>query len=94
MRVHLGNAELVQELILYFEEQPDCVVRRIGETEVEVSLLGSYRRDWHEHALQRRLSAFWAQSNGSSHHPGPPPSNGNGRHTNGNGNGNGAGGHG
>ena len=93
MRVHLGNAELVQELILYFEDQPDCIVRRVGETEVEVSLLGSYGRDGHELALERRLSAFWAQANGSSFRLDPPASNGNGnghRKGHGNGNGNGA----
>ena len=88
MRVHLGNAELVHELVRYFEGQPDCVVRRVGETEVEVSLLGSYRRAWHDVAVQQRLSAFLGEGNGNSHRVGPPRLNGNGNgngHANGNG---------
>jgi hypothetical protein len=68
----------VQELILYFEEQPDCVVRRIGETEVEVSLLGSYRLDRHDAEVERRLAAFRAESNGHLHPAGSLAGEGNG----------------
>ena len=88
MRVHLGNAELVQELIQYFEDQPDCVVHRIGETEVEVSLLGSYGRGPHDLAVEERVSAFWTHANGNGHRL-PPSGNGHGN-GNRNGNGNGA----
>ena len=89
MRVHLGNAELVHELVHYFEGQPDCVVRRVGETEVEVSLLGSYGRNWHDVEVEQRLTAFLGEGNGSSYRLYRPRINGNG-HANGNGNGNGS----
>ena len=55
MRIHVGNAELVPELIGYFEQQSDCVVVQVGETEIEVSLLGSYRHDKHDAAVERLL---------------------------------------
>ena len=59
MRVHVGNADLVQDLIRYFEQQPDCLVQQVGRTELEVSLLGSYRSDRHEAAVERLLADFW-----------------------------------
>jgi hypothetical protein len=80
VRVHLGNVELLEKLVRYFGEQPDCVVRRVGEREIEVSLLGSYGGASHEQAVERLLTAFWTQGNGGSH----GPSNGNG-HRNGHG---------
>ena len=61
MRIHVGNAELVPELIRYFERQSDCVVLQVGETEIEVSLLGSYRSERHEQAIERLLADFWLQ---------------------------------
>ena len=66
MRVHVGNANLVPELIRYFEQQSDCVVLQVGETELEVSLLGSYRVDRHDRAVQRLLLEFWRQNGDSS----------------------------
>ena len=64
MRIHVGNAELVPELIGYFEQQSDCVVVQVGETEIEVSLLGSYRHDKHEAAVERLLAKFWLSDGG------------------------------
>jgi hypothetical protein len=88
MRIHVGRAALVPELLRYFEEQADCVVIQVGENEIEVSLLGSYRVDRHDLAVERLLARFWTG-------PGkqrlePPATNGNGNgHGNGNGNGKG-----
>lgn len=62
VRIHVGHAELVPEMIRYFERQPDCVVLQVGATEIEVSLLGSYRSDRHEQAVERLLAEFWLQS--------------------------------
>ena len=65
MRIHVGNAELVPELVRYFERQTDCVVLQVGRTELEVSLLGSYRSDRHEQAVEQLLANFWLQGGGA-----------------------------
>jgi hypothetical protein len=78
VRIHLGKAELVPELVRYFDEQADCIALQVGETEVEVSLLGSYREDRHDAAVDRLMAAFWAQSNGKQGRREPYSGNGNG----------------
>lgn len=70
MRVHVGNADLVPELIRYFERQSDCVVLQVGDTELEVALLGSYRYDRHDAAVEHLLAKFWVR------HPELRPTNG------------------
>jgi hypothetical protein len=77
VRIHVGKAELVPELVRYFEEQTDCIVLQVGETEVEVALLGSYREDRHDAAVDRLMAAFWARSNGNRREP--HSRNGNGK---------------
>ncbi len=42
MRLRLGNPELVPELVEFLESRADMVTARVGEDEIEVSLLGSY----------------------------------------------------
>jgi hypothetical protein len=64
VRIHVGNADLVPDLIRYFEAQSDCVVLQVGETEIEVALLGSYRLDRHDQAVERMLADFWLQTGG------------------------------
>jgi hypothetical protein len=59
VRIHVGNADLVPQLIAYFERQADCVVHRVGATQIEVALLGSYRHDQHDTAVERLLAGFW-----------------------------------
>jgi hypothetical protein len=78
VRIHLGKPELVPELVRYFDEQTDCIALQVGETEVEVSLLGSYREDRHDAAVDRLMAAFWAQSNGGQRRE-PFSANGNGK---------------
>jgi hypothetical protein len=79
VRIHLGKAELVPELVRYFDEQTDCIALQVGETEVEVSLLGSYREERHDAAVDRLVAAFWAQANGGHSRPEPYSTNGNGK---------------
>jgi hypothetical protein len=78
VRIHVGNPDVVPELIRYFEDQSDCIVVQVGLTEIEVSLLGSWRIDRHDAAVERRLAAFWTQSNGKRRPVVAGPVNGNG----------------
>jgi hypothetical protein len=64
VRIHVGKAGLVPDLIRYFEQQSDCVVLQVGVTELEVSLLGSYRHERHDLAVKRLLADYWRQSDG------------------------------
>jgi len=65
VRIYAGHAELVQDLIRFFEGHSDCVVLQVGEHELEVSLIGSYRHDRHDAAVQRLLADFWLDGGGS-----------------------------
>jgi hypothetical protein len=42
MRLRLSNPELLPELAEFLESRADMVRARMGEDEIEVSLLGSY----------------------------------------------------
>lgn len=75
MRIHVGEPELVSDLLEYFEEQADCVVAQVGETEIEVSLLGSFGVETHDGEVKRLAAEFWRQA-GSRRRLGTPPSNG------------------
>jgi len=75
VRIHVGKSDLVPRLMQYFEQQSDCVVQRVSETEIEVSLLGSYRNERHERAVERLLAGFWLQDGGPMK---PSPANGQG----------------
>jgi hypothetical protein len=59
VRIHVGKSDLVPQLMQYFEQQSDCVVQRVGATEIDVALLGSYRNDRHDRAVERLLADFW-----------------------------------
>jgi hypothetical protein len=61
LRVHVGDSELVPELLEYFEGQADCIAVQVGETEIDVSLLGSYRTDTHDAAVDRLVTDFEAR---------------------------------
>jgi hypothetical protein len=58
LRVHVGDPRLVGELLDYFEEQADCVAIQVGEAEIEVALLGSFRSETHAEAVDRIVSDF------------------------------------
>jgi hypothetical protein len=78
VRIHVGNPEVMAELMRYFDEQADCVVLQVGANELEVSLLGSYRGDRHDAAVERKLAVFWSESNGRREPVGARRVNGNG----------------
>ena len=80
MRVHVGDSELVQLLLDYFEEQADCIAVQVGETELEVSLLGSYGSAAHDAAVEQLMSEVRLRGAVERRHPGPRASNGNGPH--------------
>jgi hypothetical protein len=45
MRLRLSDPHLVPELLQFLELRLEMVVERIGENEVELSLIGSYNRE-------------------------------------------------
>jgi hypothetical protein len=61
LRVHVGDSELVLPLLEYFEQQADCIAVQISETEIEVSLLGSFRTEAHDAAVEELVTAFRLQ---------------------------------
>jgi hypothetical protein len=58
LRVHVGDPELVPIVLDYFEHESDCVAIRVSETEIEVSLLGSYGSVAHNETVDRLLAEF------------------------------------
>ena len=58
MRVHVGDSELVAVLLDYFEQESDCVALQVGETEIEVSLLGSYGSKFHDEKVAELTAEF------------------------------------
>ena len=62
MRVHIGDPELVPQVLSYFEQQADCVALQVGEAEIEVSLLGSFRNETHDAQVESLLREFWRGS--------------------------------
>ena len=58
LRVHVGDSELVKVLLEYFEQQADCVAIRISDSEIEVSLIGSFRTDTHDAAIRDLVTGF------------------------------------
>jgi hypothetical protein len=58
VRIHVGNSELVKALLEYFQEQADCIALQVTETEIEVSLLGSFRNDVHDATVEKLVETF------------------------------------
>jgi hypothetical protein len=58
LRVHVGDSKLVKVLLEYFEQQADCVAIRINDSEIEVSLIGSFRTDTHNAAVEDLVTGF------------------------------------
>jgi hypothetical protein len=58
LRVHVGDSELVKVLLEYFEQQADCIAIRINDSEIEVSLIGSFRTETHNAAVQDLVTGF------------------------------------
>jgi hypothetical protein len=60
VRVNVGDPALVEELVEYFQSQADCVAVRVGDSEVEVALLGSYANDKHNDLVEDLVARFRA----------------------------------
>ena len=56
--MHVGDPRLVGQLLDYFEEQADCIAIQVGDAEIEVALLGSYRSDAHAETVDRIVRGF------------------------------------
>jgi hypothetical protein len=80
LRVHVGDSELVQLLLDYFEEQADCIAMQVGETDIEVSLLGSYGAEAHDAAVEQLVSQFRLRGVAERRRPGLRSANGDGPH--------------
>ena len=61
LRIHVGDSGNVIPLLEYFDGQTDCVALQVGESEIEVTLLGSYAREAHDAAVKRRMAQFRLQ---------------------------------
>ena len=55
MRIRLEDPALADDLLRFLRERADCVAGRVGERELEASLLGSYHADAQRAELVRRL---------------------------------------
>jgi hypothetical protein len=60
MRIQLDEATLVDELMRALEKRGDAVVERVGETELEAGLIGSFH-DGGQAELERFLRAWLAR---------------------------------
>jgi hypothetical protein len=69
LRVHVGDSELVEVLLEYFEHESDCVAIQVGEAEIEVSLLGSYGSVAHNETVDRLLTEFRRRNAGGGRSP-------------------------
>jgi hypothetical protein len=58
VRIQVGDPELMGPLLEYFDQRAECVWAKVGPTEIEVSLLGSYRNELHDVLIQKLVSQF------------------------------------
>jgi hypothetical protein len=60
MRISVTDPRQLDEVIEFLESEPAAIVERVSETELEVSLLGSYAADAMQMQLELRLRAWEA----------------------------------
>jgi hypothetical protein len=65
VRVKVSDPALVRRLELYLAFDPNVIVTRLGEDEVEVSFLGSYNTNAQQMQTELRLRAWIASNPGS-----------------------------
>lgn len=58
--IHVSDPSLVPDLLEYLTREPDVIAARVGEDEIEVSLLGSRRQPWNRMELTLRVRAWQA----------------------------------
>jgi hypothetical protein len=66
MRLRLSDPALVPELLEFLEARGDVVVDRVGEDELEVSLMGSFALDAMRMELYLRVRAWEAARSAGS----------------------------
>jgi hypothetical protein len=64
MLIKLKDPQRVAEIRAFFEARQDCLVEQIGETELEVSLLGSFSAEAQRRELERLMKAIPASEQG------------------------------
>jgi hypothetical protein len=65
VRVKVSNPELVRRLEMFLAFDPNVVVTRLGEDEVEVSFLGSLNANAQQMQTEIRIRAWIAANPGS-----------------------------
>ena len=60
LRIQLTDPALVPSLLEFLTGAVSCVVERVGERELEISLLGSYQPDTHDLAVDLLVRAWEA----------------------------------
>jgi hypothetical protein len=61
MRLYIDNSDAVPALVDYLRSWSDTIVEQVGEAEIELSLLGSYRGEAMEQEITVRVQA-WADA--------------------------------
>jgi hypothetical protein len=60
LRIHLTDPTLVPSLLEFLTGTVRCVAERVDENDIEVSLLGSYQPETHDHAVGLLVRAWEA----------------------------------
>ena len=60
MNVYISDPSAIPDLLEYLGTRPDVIAERVGEHEIEVSLLGSRQAPWNAMELELRLRAWEA----------------------------------
>jgi hypothetical protein len=58
MRVRISEPELLGELVDFLHGRVEVVVEQLGEDEIDAGLVGSYRLEAQELAMELHLSAW------------------------------------
>lgn len=60
MIIHVSDQSLVPDLLEFLTRDRDVIAARVGDDEIEVSLLGSRRQPWNKMELTLRVRAWQA----------------------------------
>jgi len=58
--VYVNDPSTIPDLVEWLTRRPDVIAARVGEHEIEVSLLGSRQAPWNQMELELRLRAWQA----------------------------------
>jgi hypothetical protein len=65
-RVRVSNPSLVEDLLDFLSDVPDCLVERVGEDEIEASIVSSLRVDRLRAQLDEYLRRWEADHPGAT----------------------------